>query len=1059
MNGASGIAPHCAHRRGGAEKHFGKAFTRTMRAFCVALSLISAAAPGNAAEPVTVGVLAQGPPSVVAARWAPTAQYLHARIPTRDFAILPLTTTGAAEAVNGQSVDFILLNPVTYVRIQASAGIERIATVKNRWSGKARAAFGGVVVRHAQRSDIKTFADLADLRVAAVDETSLGGWIAAKAEFLRDGIDADSYFRTFAFLGSNEAVVHAILEGRADAGILRSGVLEQMAEAGTIAPTDLVTIKGTCCHGDTRPDEGEGPHGIPVRVSTRLYPDWPLAKLPHAPDVLAEHVAVALIQMSPDDPAAIAAEIGGWSIPADYEPVRAVLKQLGIAPFDDDIADRTVSVAKRYWPYLAFAFAIILMLILGAIYVVRLNRVYRRSEAHIRALVEASPAGIFFKDADRRYVLANRAYCDFHRIEGNSILGKRAEEFQPPDHAKRTDEEDLQVYRTQAQVQVEESLPGEGGQLRYFSLRKFPVRNAKGLFIGWGGISIEMTEQKRTEMALKEREARYRSVITTTHDGFWMADPTGRLIEVNDAYVRQSGFSREELLTMHIGDLDEKETPEDRIRRTNRLIRSGSDLFITKHRQKNGGTWDAEVRISHSPIEGGRFFAFHRDIGERQRAEERLRESEERFRRLYHELPMPYQSLDEGGCIIEVNQAWTALFGYERNEAIGTAFSDLVAKEDRPDLWRNFARLRATGRVHIPAYTMIGKDGKQHVVAVDATTAESATQRFVQTHCVLTDITDREFLERQLAHAQKMDAVGQLTGGIAHDFNNLLQVVETNLELAQMEVADAPDAKRFIERASKAGRRGADLTQQLLAFSRKQTLNPRTVEPNALIDGMLSLLARTLGEDITIETHLEDALPTIHVDANGLENAILNLALNARTAMRDGGTLRVTSRRCSPINEALKTTRPCCLATISRSPSPIPAAACPKPSWSAPSNLSSPPRMSARAAASGSAWCTGSCVNRVASCVWKAHRAPAPRPASCCPPGSRPARRTPRLARKTAPRPSSRRQWQSWSSRTTNRSASRRRCFCARWAVRCARRVTRTPVSKSSTATRRSTCC
>ena len=220
-------------------------------------------------------------------------------------------------------------------------------------------------------------------------------------------------------------------------------------------------------------------------------------------------------------------------------------------------------------------------------------------------------------------MLANRAYCDFQRIDGDSVLGKRAEDFQPPDHAKRTNEEDLQVYRTQEPVHLDESLPGEDSEPRYFSTRKFPVRDAKGLFIGWGGIAIETTDQKRAELALTEREARYRSVITTTQDGFWMIDASGRLIEVNDAYVRQSGFSREELLSMRIGDLDAQETPEERIRRFNRLIRTGSDLFTTKHRTKSGGTWDVEVRLSHSPIEGGRFFAFHRDIGERKRAEER----------------------------------------------------------------------------------------------------------------------------------------------------------------------------------------------------------------------------------------------------------------------------------------------------------------------------------------------------------------------------------------------------------------------------------------------------
>ena len=158
------------------------------------------------------------------------------------------------------------------------------------------------------------------------------------------------------------------------------------------------------------------------------------------------------------------------------------------------------------------------------------------------------------------------------------------------------------------------------------------------------------------------------------------------------------------------------------------------------------------------------------------------------------------------------------------------------------------------------------------------------------------DITEQRSTERQLLQAQKMEAVGQLTGGVAHDFNNLLQVVQTNLELARLHATDADGPlAQYLDRALNAGLRGAALTQKLLAFSRKQTLRPRTLDPDALIEGMLELLERTLGEDIRIDTRLEAKGRHVFVDESGLENAVLNLALNARGAMANGGVLTVTS--------------------------------------------------------------------------------------------------------------------------------------------------------------------
>ncbi len=159
------------------------------------------------------------------------------------------------------------------------------------------------------------------------------------------------------------------------------------------------------------------------------------------------------------------------------------------------------------------------------------------------------------------------------------------------------------------------------------------------------------------------------------------------------------------------------------------------------------------------------------------------------------------------------------------------------------------------------------------------------------TALVRIDITERKTIEQQLAHAQKMEAVGQLTGGIAHDFNNVLQLIQTSLELVQGDLETDETAKKRLGVALESVQRGKALTHQLLAFARKQTLHPEIVEPNKLVKGLLKLLGPTLGKQIKFEKEFEEDLPAIEIDPNSLQNAVVNLANNAKSAMPDGGTL------------------------------------------------------------------------------------------------------------------------------------------------------------------------
>lgn len=286
------------------------------------------------------------------------------------------------------------------------------------------------------------------------------------------------------------------------------------------------------------------------------------------------------------------------------------------------------------------------------------------------------------------------------------------------------------------------------------------------------------------------------------------------------------------------------------------------------------------------------------DVTEQTVAEMALRESEERFAKVFRASPaaLSISKIDDG-LNVDVNDEWIAMTGYARDEALGKTAGELGAWTDATQRADFVERLRRDGCFRDFAATLRTKNGETRDVVLAGETLEINGEP----HMLLAfhDITEQRRAAEQLRHAQKLEVVGQLAGGTAHEFNNILQVVQANLELIGRKLDGDDTVARLIDGALRAGRRGARLTQQLLSFSRRQTLRPRTLDANELIGRTVGLLGRTLGEDIEIETVLDANLPAIHVDASGLESALLNIATNARGAMPQGGklTIRTAIRR------------------------------------------------------------------------------------------------------------------------------------------------------------------
>lgn len=277
---------------------------------------------------------------------------------------------------------------------------------------------------------------------------------------------------------------------------------------------------------------------------------------------------------------------------------------------------------------------------------------------------------------------------------------------------------------------------------------------------------------------------------------------------------------------------------------------------------------------------------------------EALRDSEQHNRMLFDQSPVGLALSNQEGQILDANPAYSRIVGYSSEELVNKSFWDLTATDFWESEKQQLGLLKTKGHTGPYEKQTLHKDGHEILVQISCHLLEKEGEPLIWAS--IEDITERKETaealrksEEQLRQSEKMRAVGELTGGVAHDFNNLLAVVLGNAELIEENLEGNEKLKPLLSSLILATTRGAELTQRLLAFSRKQMLNPKIIDSGELIDGMTDMLSRTLGETIEVKTvHAPDLWPCI-IDPGQLENAILNLAINSRDAMPDGGVLTI----------------------------------------------------------------------------------------------------------------------------------------------------------------------
>jgi PAS domain S-box-containing protein len=399
-----------------------------------------------------------------------------------------------------------------------------------------------------------------------------------------------------------------------------------------------------------------------------------------------------------------------------------------------------------------------------------------------------------------------------------------------------------------------------------------------------------------------------RAVVETAVDGVILIDAQGSVLMFNPACEKLFQYAADEVIGQNVKVL----MPA--------LYRDSHDGYLTNYhssgerkiigigrevlgRRKDGSTFPMHLSVGETKQDEGSsiFVGILHDLTERERVEGILRESAAQLRAVVDTAVDGVILIDADGRILKFNPACEKLFRYQADEVIGANVKMLMPEPYRSGhdgYIRNFV---TTGEKKIIGIgrevTGRRKDGSTFPMDLSVGEAkQDGSSIFVG---VIHDLTDRKRTEAQLIQAQKMEAVGQLSGGIAHDFNNLLTVIVGNAEHLSEQLSARQDLKRLAEDICNAGERGAELTQRLLAFGRKQLLRPVETECNKLLDSIHKLLRRTLREDVEVTTQLDPELRVAFADPSQLESAILNLALNAQDAMSSGGRLIISTANAS----------------------------------------------------------------------------------------------------------------------------------------------------------------
>jgi PAS domain S-box-containing protein len=520
--------------------------------------------------------------------------------------------------------------------------------------------------------------------------------------------------------------------------------------------------------------------------------------------------------------------------------------------------------------------------------------VISNQDAQFRCLIENSPDATFVH-SDGTIVFVNRMMVQLMSATSpEQLLGMESLDILHPDDRKRT--------LASRQTIIETGQPKDFTETRYQSLtgETFLVE-ASGTSIRWAGADAFMVVARdiSKRRAVERANQRLKAIVEFSADAIVAATPEGIITDWNPAAEAMYGYTSSEAIGQSIMII----SPEQLLGESNDVTASVAGgqyikLMQTRRQRKDGTLIDVAMTISPFEDHAGNVVGLssvHMDITNQTKATKALRASEERYKLLADLMPDGLMVVCDGK-IVFANPCLLKIFGAASpSDMLGKLAIDFASPEAKADILERRKQLEAGQLEHLAEARHIRVDGTDTFVEkLVSPIVWEGKPAFLG---IFRDINERRQVKDELRESQKLSALGQLTGGVAHEFNNMLMVVVGNIEMLKDKLPPDAELEKLSTRALKGAMRGADLTQSLLAYSRKQNLTVEPVDLNSLILSVLDMLHQTLEESITLKTELAENLPEVQTDSDQVNTALLNFVVNARDALPEGGEITVRTRK------------------------------------------------------------------------------------------------------------------------------------------------------------------
>ena len=504
------------------------------------------------------------------------------------------------------------------------------------------------------------------------------------------------------------------------------------------------------------------------------------------------------------------------------------------------------------------------------------------SETRYRTFMDSATDIAFLKDHEFRYLMVNKAQLEFFARPADQILGKTDYDLMPKEAAQACRLSDQMVLESKQTMLSHEPVGN-----KIYEARKFPVELQNGK-TGVGAYIRDITEQQRADQAIRESREKYRDLVETINDAVFSIGTDGIITYISPAIKQIAGYDPQEIVGNYFPRFIH---PEDR------------EMVAGEFKNKIAGKlhpieyrvvakdcsihWvSSSIRVVKEDGKPEMLNGIMRDITQRKQAEDQIKFASQKWETTFDSIGDGVCLLDRQGLIIQCNNAFSRMVKKPFDKILGSAYYFVMQGIESPD--ENCPVVRMAKSYHREVQEM-ELEGRYLLLSVDPII--DTNKELIGAVYIISDISERKLMEQELLQAQKMEAVGFLAGGVAHDFNNMLAGIMGNAELLQLKVYGQKELETYVENIIKASGHAAGLTKQLLAFARKGQYQQVPVNVHKVIAETLGILGNTIDRRIKIEQHLRANPAVILGDHSQLENALMNLGINARDAMPEGGKL------------------------------------------------------------------------------------------------------------------------------------------------------------------------